>query len=207
MSSPKEEMIYRSKIQISDIEKWGEFVLVFTGEPIETYWGKQSCVWFSANYGSYREKPSDYASEEEHQRWLEDGGWAEVVLLYNTEKDVQVVVDHNGETQQMLVSWRRLRPHISPSFLREYEGVPESLPFLEAWFSRHSEPVTMAEFCLHPDRRYHARVETETYHLPPSGPDAEPEVGVNHVLVISDEPFLGSSLSKAAIPLFLNWMY
>ncbi len=128
-----------------------------------------------------------------------DGAWQTWSNNWNS-KDGLVVITSAGRLD---VPWRKLRLRIGSTWSEHWtsgdKGIPEGL---ERWFDE-GQTVTLAEFALVKGRTYWGQVETEHFHLPPTGPDADPGEGRTSVLVIQDSPDGPPPLT----PLFQGWSY
>jgi hypothetical protein len=121
------------------------------------------------------------------------------------------------------LSWRKLRPHLQPSFVASYRTATE-LPAAPDWMRpRFADDVaeaagtdmrpegsapglTVAEYALIAGRSHWARVGVESYMLPPEPGSDEPREGRNLVLIIADAPFAESPTSPL-VPAFAGWSY
>ncbi len=127
-------------------------------------------------------------------------------ILYHTEGDITIRLGKESVT----VGYRNMRTSLSPSWERTYSAdeLRQSVSGIEKSLASmldegKPEPLTLREYGLEPGKRYHARIKTESYYLPP-GPEGEPKQKKNRVLVISDRPLAeGTELT----PLYRGWSY
>ena len=175
-------------IGLSDLVKAGEFELTFTGRTEEAFLSKKQCVWYTSTIGEKAE-----------------GEWVVQSEGYTTEKTVYALV----ASDNLEVTWRKLRPHLSPSFTKTVARADaDQPPWATTWFSsQDSKTVTFEEFCLEKDKTYFACVGGEDYHLPPEEPDGPPQEQTNQVLIVSDAPFQDGKPTVELVPVFRHWTY
>ncbi len=108
------------------------------------------------------------------------------------------------------IGYRSMRTRLTPSFERTYSASElrharsETERALASVFEEdRAEAVTLREYGLEAGKRYHGRIKTETYYLPPE-PGGEPRKRENRVLVVSDRP-LGENIELT--PLYRGWSY
>jgi hypothetical protein len=155
----------------------------------------RKCGWFSVVIGTRGE----------------DGDWVEVQEVFHVESDVQF----ETPLGRMELSWRKLRPHLKPSWEKvlhtpedlEAEMDPGLRGALEAQLAEGAGPLTLSESCLLPGEAIAAQIETETYLLPPEPPDFEPGEASNTVLRLSNGAWEdGDPLLPLTAP-FDDWSY
>lgn len=170
----------------------GAFEVTFTGQTTESFIGKQPCVWYEWDFGEYDETKS-----------ADEFAWGTHVNVYTTELKL------TGATRLGTLSfgWRKMRTYLAPTTLRVYtsDDAVEAPKIVRDWISEHGGPVTVAEYCLLPDKTYFAMVEGDTYKVP--GEEEELETRTNFVLQISDVPFQEGAPPHAITPTYRGWKY
>lgn len=158
------------------------------GEATTSPLGGDLCVFYEWAVGE----------QDDQGRWTawQDGQHSEAPVL----------VQAGGK--QVEVSWRTLRLHLTPTTKQTWAGDEPNLPpWAAGWLDDHEGPAVVAEYCLRPGATYHGRVETETYSLPPRGPEGQPRTGRNTVLVLSDQPLESGEPILPRTPLYQGWSY
>ncbi len=113
---------------------------------------------------------------------------------------------------RLTVSFRKLRPHLAPSWSKTFAALND-VPAAPAWLRPRladafgEGPVTVAEYSLRAGRSYFARVRTDSYALPPRREGAEPSRGSNMVLLVAEAAWEGAAPATKLVPAFLSWSY
>ncbi|MBT3220321.1 MAG: hypothetical protein HN348_14640 [Proteobacteria bacterium] len=173
---------------LNELATAGEFEITFIGQTEDAFLSHKQCVWYTSTIG---EKA--------------DGKWIVESNGYTTEKKVYATVAQGS----MELSWRELRPHLSPSFAQTVAASDANQPpWASTWFSeQESKTVTFEEYCIEKGKTYYGRVGGEDYHLPPDDPDGEPVPQTNLVLILSDTPFAEGKPTAELVPVFRHWTY
>jgi hypothetical protein len=143
---------------------------------------------------------------------------ASFMSLHHTEADIRVL--HEARGLRAAVSYRRMRAFLKPAFeARVKPGDPLYATVFGGEESGDGVPaeaadrsVLLMEYGLVPGREYFARVEVESYFLPPAGPGAEPRRRETLVLHLSDLPAEpsadGAGFDRERLtPLYRAWSY
>jgi hypothetical protein len=179
-------------LDLYDLRDLGELPVRFDGPAQISGVTKRPCLWFEWDQGEPAAPGAGgdlFASSRGHM--------SEAELVVHTPK---------GDIE---LSHRSLRPRLTPSFDQTWSpgraaGAPAPVR-QELRAKRH--PVRVVEYCLEAGRSYFARVEVETYMLPP-GPDSDgPTEGHNAVLVVSDTTFVEGGPRAPLTPMFRQWSY
>lgn len=95
-----------------------------------------------------------------------------------------------------------LRLYLPPLTSRCYrlEDRAKAPPPIREVLEAERVPITEEVFALRARTPYHVRVARETYHLPPPGPEGDPEPRSNPVLWVSDLPFLEGQPQRPLTP-------
>jgi hypothetical protein len=164
----------------------GEFIFTVEGEPRKSpFTGKK------------------YAHYETVAFTAEGGEWR---ILEHTEGEITI----RRGNDVVSIGYRSVRTRLTPSFERTYSASElrharsETERALASVFEEdHIEALTLREYGLEAGKRYHGRIRTETYYLPPE-PGGEPRKRENRVLVVSDRPL---SENIELTPLYRGWSY
>lgn len=95
-----------------------------------------------------------------------------------------------------------LRLHLPPLQARLYQVKDRAkapAPIRDL-LDEERRPITAEMFALRARTSYHVRVSRETYHLPPAGPDGNPERRSNPVIWVSDLPFVEGRPQRPLTP-------
>lgn len=180
-------------VDLADLVDLGEFELRFGGAVQSSFLGHLPCAWFEWHWG----EPA--SPELEAETGVPLASWSS----YTAEADL-VAHTPRGELE---LSWRSLRPYLAPAFDQTWtRGKARGAPKVVRADLRNG-PVRAVEYCLATDRSYYARVNVETYMLPPEGPGEPPGEGRNAVLVVSDVPFVEGRPPHSITPTFRGWSY
>ena len=171
---------------------FGEFALTLTGTPHKPFLHDKPCLWSEWAYG----------------RRGAGNQWESHMLGGHSEQDLVAWIVREDSVIELPLSWRTLRPHLSPTRETTYNQLTaDAFGFIREWLATNPPPVTVAEYCLTENTTYYGRVVRETDSLPPEPPDFQPGHGVNHVLLLSDVPLSGRTPSTPLTPLFQGWRY
>ncbi len=128
-------------------------------------------------------------------------------ILYHTQADFTVL--HGAVAVPLQYS--QVRTCLGPSFERKYrkEELADPKSEKDKSLSRilndgDAEALLLVEYGLEAGKKYHGRIKTESYHLPPRERDGMPERRNKTVIVISDRAFPNDC---ELTPLYKGWSY
>ena len=128
-------------------------------------------------------------------------------ILYHTQEEF--TVRHGAMAVDLRYS--QVRTCLNPSFERKYKKDELAEPQSDKEKSLRSildnektEALLMVEYGLEAGKKYHGRLKTESYHLPPRERRGKPERREKTVLVISDRAFPNDC---ELTPLYKGWSY
>ena len=128
-------------------------------------------------------------------------------ILYHTDEDFTLI---HGDSRTT-VRYSQVRTCLAPSYEKKYGRNDLKAPGNEVEKRLASllsedgvDRIELVEYGLERGRTYHARVKTESYHLPPLERGGRPQRRENSVLVISDRPFPND---VEMTPLYRGWSY
>lgn len=173
---------------LDELEKLGVFEVKLEGDCEQSYLTRKSVLYFEWLYGEKDEK-----------------GWVSYSTAYHSEKPFNVITPAGTLELQT----NRLRPYLAPSFEKAYSGdsIKDAPPAVKAYYEEKRTTVSVEEYCLEPGRIYYAKVETETYYLPPMPDEEKPVRRHNKVLALSDLPFQDGKPRRQLTPLYRGWTY
>ena len=178
----------RVEVTLETLQAKGSFEVKLEGENLESFLAQKHCVYFEWGFGV-----------------LEKSHFTTRFSSYQSDSPVKIVSD--GGSLELRPS--QLRPHLSPSLEKTYtkRRAARAPEVIREKLGEYGS-LTAREYCLEPGRTYHARVQSETYLLPPESGSHNPGHGSNRVLMISDLPFSEDGKAPHPVtPAFENWRY
>lgn len=175
-------------LALEDLAGLTEFPITLSGETLETYLSKKPCLYFEWHFGVKI-----------------DGDWDWFSTGYHHETDL-VIETPKGPVE---VSWRKCRLFLNPSWTKTVApgNASEAPEVVREKLAEEKKPITIEEYALLPGKTYFARLDTESYHLPPRPPDMKPQRRTNTVIWISDQPFRDGKPVSLITPTFKSWSY
>jgi hypothetical protein len=171
--------------ELSDFAEDAPFEVTFAAEEKKSAVG-EACLWWEMDVG------------DRGPVTPESNGWRTWSHIW-TEGGPFVLSTPRGE---LAMDDQKLRFHIAPAleetWRRDTKRIPEEAK--DHYFGDR-EVLSAVEYRLVAGQTYYARVDVETYHLPPHGPGEKPREGRNTVLMVSDKPFVDG---KPQVPLTLH---
>lgn len=173
---------------LSSLRKLGSFTVTLKGATVESFPSGASCIYFEWVYG---EKRGDE--------------WVMFSKGYQSGDGVTVITSE-GEIELGL---NQLRLYLAPAYSRVYaplqkDDAPE---IVREMIASENKPIIVEEYRLDSNTTYYARVDSESYWLPPEGDDKPPSRHANHVLAISDLPFEDNVPQRPLTPAYQGWSY
>ncbi|MBI3183559.1 MAG: hypothetical protein HYZ28_15590 [Myxococcales bacterium] len=166
---------------LEQLEQLGSFEVTFEGEAMESFLSGRRCVFIDWLYG-----------ERSGSEWVSSTSG------FTSDRPLSAVTP-KGKIE---LRPNRLRLFLAPSFSKSFAAQEASSapgPVREA-LAEGNSPLTVEEYCLEPSKRYHARVQFESYQLPPRPGSKSPEQRKNAVLAVSDQPFKDGKPQRPLIP-------
>ena len=141
----------------------------------------------------------------------EDGSWStRNETIYTKSK-----VLFETPLGRMVLRTSDLRLHLEPSWDRRVRGAADVKDVdsadVQGWvlhlIEGTEQGLDVVEYCLKSDETIAARVQTETFMLPPSGPEQAPQQGSNTVLQLWSGELRDGDPARALTPPYDDWTY
>lgn len=170
-------------VTIEALRDLGEFDVRVEGEALESYTAKTTCVYFEWAYGTRGET-----------------GWSEIAQSFHGGSELTVLTPRGRLTAR----FSDLRLYLAPSFTRAFTralagNAPEQV---RERLAQEEGPFTVEEHTLVPGQVYRARVQTESYWLPPPREGAAPRRRQVRLLALSDLPFKNGRPQRPLTPAY-----
>lgn len=171
---------------LSSLRDLGEFPVTLSGQSFESFPSKRLCLYGEWTLGT---KVGETWSERQATRSSDQ-------LLHVTTPKGAIDLRHG-----------QVRLYVAGGGVRTYKREDATAPeFVREFLDTH--PVLMLEeVVLTAGTKYYARVNAESYWLPPTSPGGEPHRQQNLVLSISDLPFKDGKPQRPLAPSFLDIVY
>ncbi len=183
-----EATMTQKECTLEELAGLGDFQVSLSGDTVDTCLSRQPCLYYEWHYGikagdDWKSRSTGYARETEPQ--------------LTTPKGV------------VTVSHRKWRLFLRPSWHKTYSAAEaaEAPDIVRERILEEKCPITVEEFVLLPGQTYHARIATESYHLPPRPPAFKPVQRTNTVIWISDQPFQDGKPTVPITPVYKHWRY
>jgi len=172
---------------LSSLRKLGSFTVTLKGATIESFPSGAPCIYFEWVYG-----------EKKDDEWVMfSKGWQS--------GDGVTVISGEGEIE---LGVNQLRLYLAPAYSRVYapQQINDAPEIVREMIASENKPITVEEYRLVENQTYFARVDSESYWLPPED-DKPPSRRMNHVLAISDLPFGEGERQRMLTPAYRGWSY
>lgn len=175
-------------LTLSSLRKLETFSVTLKGTTMGSFPSGASCIYFEWVYG---EKKGD-------ERVMFSKGWQS--------GDGVTVITGEGEIE---LGVNQLRLYLAPAYSRVYtpQEMDDAPEIVREMIASENKPITVEEYRLDSNVIYYARVDSESYWLPPEGNDKPPSRHVNRVLAISDLPFVDGEPQRPMTPAYQGWSY
>ena len=173
---------------LSSLRKLGSFSVTLKGTTIESFPSGAACIYFEWVYG---EKKGDE--------------WVMFSKGYQSGDGVTVITSEG----EIALSVNQLRLYLAPAYSRVYtpQEIDTAPEIVREMIASENKPITVEEYRLNSNVTYYAHVDSESYWLPPEGDDKPPSRHANHLLAISDLPFVDGESQRALTPAYQGWSY
>lgn len=174
-------------LNLESLKPLGEFAVTLSGQSIPSFPSEQPCLYGEWAVGTKR-------GDE----------WVERFATQHSGTPLRVV------TPQGPIELRHghVRLYVAPSAARQYNKAnATTAPEIVRELLAEHAALTLEEVVLTGGTTYYARVDAESYLLPPTGPDEPPVRRQNLVLSISDRPFKNGKPQRPLAPSFIGIVY
>ena len=173
-------------LTVQSLKDVDAFTVTIDGPTLESFPSKRPCRYFEWAIG---EKRGDT--------------WAVRVAASHSGAPVTVVTPRG----RIEVRYNSMRLYLPASASRRYTRAgAANAPEIVREHLVENDAITLEEYVLEAGRQYHARVDVETYFLPPE-PGGDPRRQQHFVLAISDLPFKNGKPQRPLTPAFVGITY
>lgn len=172
---------------LPSLQPLGEFAVTLSGESFASFPSERPCLYGEWAIGT---KLGDE--------------WAERFATHHSGTPLHVV------TPQGTIDLRhgQVRLYVAPSAARQFtKANAATAPEIVRELVVDHAALTLEEVVLTAGTTYYARVDAESYLLPPAGPGDPPVRRQNLVLSISDRPFKNGKPQRLLAPSFIGIVY
>lgn len=174
-------------LTVQSLKDLGAFTVTIDGPALESFPSKRPCRYFEWAVG---EKQADT--------------WAVRFAASHSGTPVTIVTPRG----RIGVRYSSMRLYLPASASHRYTRADAAAaPEIVRAHLSESEAITLEEFVLEAGRRYYARVDVETYFLPPEPGAGQPARRQHFVLAISDLPFKNGKPQRPLTPAFQDITY
>jgi len=173
---------------LSSLRKLGSFTVTLKGTTMESFPSGASCIYFEWVHG-----------EKKDEEWVMfSKGWqsGDGITVKTGEGEIELGVN-------------QLRLYLAPAYSHIYtpQQMDDAPEVVREMIESENKPITVEEYRLDSYATYYARVDSESYWLPPEDDDKPPSRHLNYVLAISDLPFVDNEPQRPLTPAYQGWSY
>jgi hypothetical protein len=171
---------------LPSLQPLGEFAVTLSGESFASFPSERPCLYGEWAIGT---KVGDE--------------WAERFATHHSGTPLHVVTP-----QGTIDCGTAVRLHVAPSAARQFtKANAATAPEIVRELVVDHAALTLEEVVLTAGTTYYARVDAESYFLPPTSPGGAPVRRQNLVLEISDRPFKDGKPQRLLAPSFIGIVY